>query len=117
MRSEDALEKLRVIGRANKGKKLPHNSEWNKKIGISQIGDKNHMWKGDSVSYKGLHDWVNKNFGKPDICERCNASGLSGMYINWANVSGSYKRDRNDWIRLCKSCHNKMDGIVNNFHK
>jgi len=27
----------------------------------------------------------------------------------WANVSGKYRREREDFVRLCKKCHCKMD--------
>jgi len=116
-RSQTQIEALRQMGIANRGKKFPHTPEWNSKIGLAQKGEKNHAWVGDRVSYKGLHDWVNKNWGKPDTCEHCGSSGLSGMYINWASKEGNYTRNREDWLRLCKSCHNTRDGIVNNFKK
>jgi len=27
--------------------------------------------------------------------------------IHWHNISGEYKRDVSDWIRLCAKCHKK----------
>lgn len=75
--------------------------------------DKNVNWRGDRVKYSGIHMWVRNNFGLPDTCEHCGNSGLSGKYINWANVSGDYKRDREDWKRLCKKCHVKFDDTIN----
>lgn len=59
--------------------------------------------------YDYLHRWVGKHFGKPDICEKCGKSGLSGQKIQWSNVSGKYTREREDWERLCTSCHKKKD--------
>ena len=66
-------------------------------------------WKGDEVSYNGLHKWVNKHYGRPDTCEHCKTSGLSGHKIHWANKSHEYKRDREDWLRLCVKCHIQYD--------
>lgn len=68
-------------------------------------GEKSTGWKGDNVGYSGLHKWVYKILGKPDICEFCGTNGLSGMKIHWANKSGKYIRDSKDWIRLCVRCH------------
>lgn len=65
-------------------------------------------WKGDSVGYKCLHDWVKKRLGKPENC--CNPQcGHKSSIFEWANKSGKYKRDIKDWIRLCRSCHRKFD--------
>ena len=30
------------------------------------------------------------------------------MY-EWANISGEYKRNRNDFLRLCRTCHRRFD--------
>lgn len=73
------------------------------------IGEKHHAWKGDKVGYLALHDWVKRKLGKPTKCEDCGADGLSGKKIQWANRSGLYKRDLEDWIRLCAKCHHKFD--------
>jgi hypothetical protein len=74
-----------------------------------QTGSKHFGWKGDDVSYSGLHKWVNKYLGRPDTCEHCGKSGLTGHKIGWANKSGKYLRDLNDWIRLCVPCHEIYD--------
>lgn len=66
---------------------------------------KNPRWKGNEVSYKGLHKWIRDNKGRPKICEHCG----SKHQLNWANKSGKYLRDLNDWISLCILCHRKYD--------
>ena len=83
---------------ATKGQKRPN-----------KTGENHHNWKGDSVSYSGLHYWVVSRLGKPDTCVHCKKSGLYGKDINWANKSGDYLRDINDWMRLCVFCHRKYD--------
>lgn len=70
-------------------------------------GNKNPNWKGDNVSYDGLHDWVEYHKGKPRKCEKCGK--LGEKYYDWANISHQYKRDLDDWMRLCRKCHKQYD--------
>ena len=75
-----------------------------------KLQNENHpSWKGEEVSYSGLHYWVSRKLGKPDTCEHCGKDGLKGKYIHWANKSREYKRDLEDWLRLCAKCHKKYD--------
>ena len=60
---------------------------------------------GGKYKYRRLHIWVEKKLGKPTKCENCGKDGLTGRKIHWANISGEYKKDVNDWIRLCVRCH------------
>lgn len=83
----------------------------------------NHQWKGDKVGYYALHDWVERNLGKPKKCSnsfcyyprlnRKNKLILFPTKYEWANVSGDYKRNLSDWVRLCTSCHRHYDSIKN----
>lgn len=74
------------------------------------IADEKHpMWKGNDVGYRGLHTWIERKSGKPTVCEFCGMKNLIGHKIHWANKSGDYKRDLNDWIRLCAKCHKQYD--------
>ena len=91
-----------------KGTKNPHTPEWNKKISEAQKGERGNNWKGALASYNSVHYFVRRTFGKPTKCEHCGGT-FSGRKIEWANVSGKYKRDRSDWIRLCARCHKKFD--------
>ena len=72
-------------------------------------GADNSNWKGDNVGYDALHNWVSRQLGKPNTCEHCKKSGLSGQWIQWANKSGNYLRNITDWIRLCAKCHSAYD--------
>ena len=63
------------------------------------------MWKGEKVKYAGLHMWIARHKDKPNNCQECG----SDRFIQWANISGEYKRDLDDWIALCNSCHQKWD--------
>lgn len=78
-------------------------------ISKAKIGNKNGMWKGEKAGYQSKHTWVRKHFGQPKRCENCGKDNLTSKKINWANISKKYIRKRWDWVRLCKSCHNKFD--------
>ncbi|QGH72440.1 MAG: hypothetical protein [Siphoviridae sp. ctpQM7] len=70
-------------------------------------GEKHPGWKGENVSYKCLHLWINARLGKEKVCQHCKTT--NAKRYDWANINGKYKRDISDWIRLCRSCHIKMD--------
>ena len=72
--------------------------------------EKHSNWKGDKVGKGGLHDWVRKHLGTPKKCEHCGLDDEKRVY-HWANKSGEYKRELNDWMRLCVPCHHKYDNI------
>lgn len=91
---------------------------WNKgKTYLSPLtSDEQHWaWKGDKVGYNALHDWVRRKKGTPLKCEKCGTE--KSKKFEWANISGKYKRVLTDWVRLCGSCHKKMDGIISNLGK
>ena len=71
-------------------------------------GENHPNWKGDNVGYMALHTWVRRKLGTPSICMHCQKI-FTGRNIQWANKSHMYKRDVNDWIRLCTPCHRKYD--------
>jgi len=82
------------------------------KCSVKNRSGKNHYaWKGNKVEYRGLHKWVEKNLGKPLICEHCGKKENNTKMMHWANKSGEYKRDLKDWLRLCVRCHRKFDLI------
>ena len=70
-------------------------------------GHTNGYWKGDAVGYFGSHEWIYKHYGKANHCE-FNLEHKTKRF-EWANVSGKHKRNRNDYIQLCVSCHRKFD--------
>lgn len=62
------------------------------------------QFKGDEVSYGGLHIWINKHFEKVEECENCG----SRKNLDWSN-QGIYNRERKNWKRLCRKCHMCLD--------
>lgn len=77
-----------------------------------QRGAKNANWKGDGVTYKAAHDRVYAIRGRPSKCEHCGTSSDDVNY-EWANLTGNF-HDPRDYIRLCRSCHCKHDGLIKN---
>ena len=83
---------------------------WNKGLQVLSMAGQNHFaWKGDEVSYRTLHKWVERNLGKIDRCEECGNESLKHRQYHWSNVSGNYKRIISDWRRLCVKCHKTFD--------
>lgn len=86
------------------------------KGGKSRLGTKNseyfganhRIWKGEKVSYAALHHWVKRNKGRIQKCENCGLNDPERTY-HWANIDGAYKRDLDDFIRLCVPCHSRHD--------
>lgn len=71
-------------------------------------GEYSPSWKGKSVGYRQLHNWVAGELGKPLYCSQCSSYG-TGPRMHWANISHQYKRELKDWIRLCPKCHSQYD--------
>lgn len=68
---------------------------------------RNSSWKGEAAAYSTKHTMMNYDYGKPSLCEDCGTT--NAKKFEWANISGEYLRKREDWKRLCKKCHYKMD--------
>ena len=77
-----------------------------KEINSKRMLDNNNpMWKGDNVSLVPLHQWIRRRKSKPEFCEFCSISKPYDL----ANISGKYRRDIDDFMWLCRSCHMKFD--------
>lgn len=73
----------------------------------SKTGASAIHWKGEKVKYRGLHMWVQKNFGTPQFCELCGTK--EPRKYHWAMKEPGYSRARKDWMRVCVPCHKKYD--------
>lgn len=73
-------------------------------------GATHHAWK-EKPGYLAIHAWIARQLGKPKECSKCGFASDNGRQFHWANISGEYLRDITDWVRLCVSCHFKMDKI------
>lgn len=103
------------MSRAHVGVKLSKHHRQQIALGHMQENNPHWAWKGNAVRYGALHEWLYRRLGGARFCTnrlkhglpfRC--SGVSKRY-EWANRSRGYKRDLNDWVQLCHSCHVKAD--------
>ena len=88
---------------------------WKDKKRPELTGNNSKVWKGDRVGIGALHDWVKRYKKKIGICQKCGTD--NAKRTEWANISYEYKRNLNDWIELCTSCHMDMDGHGKNIKK
>lgn len=79
--------------------------------GCDKKGPNSPHWKGNEVSNKVLHKWVERQLGRPKCCSKCGAIGK----VDLANISNQYKREVSDWEWLCRKCHMAGDGRLNKF--
>jgi len=73
------------------------------------FGENHPQWKGDDIGYIGIHVWLHKKLKKPKECVYC---GEDIKPIEWASISHKAKRDLDDFIPLCRSCHHVYDDIA-----
>lgn len=74
-------------------------------------GSNHYGWKGDGVGYSGLHTWVSRHKTKIGVCQDCGRDVGTNWPrgTQWANVSGEYRRDLDDFRELCTPCHRRFD--------
>ena len=59
--------------------------------------------------YFAIHSWLARHYDKADRCEGKNCRGNSTNY-HWAKLPDKeYAHDRDNFIRLCVSCHRLLD--------
>lgn len=61
--------------------------------------------------YEKIHAILRAKNKKPSNCTKC---GISGKRIEWANVTGIYDLDINNYRALCATCHRRLDWGVSN---
>ena len=101
MKAKDDIRIARFIEAGHKAKKPP---VWNKGL---RYGKSNWFRLVDKNGYRNLHKQIQKLYGKPMICDECQTT--KKKIYHWANISGKYLKERKDWIRLCPTCHMRMD--------
>lgn len=82
-------------------------------------GEKHWNWNEKEPSYRAVHEWLRKTYGNACKCENPNCvyprKSKRGKWIikptqyQWANINGIYKRNVNNFIQLCPSCHKLFD--------
>jgi len=63
--------------------------------------------RGDDFIYNVGHKIVRELRGRPKWCEICCSTDPTTRY-EWANLTRKYE-DPVDYMRLCKSCHQRLD--------
>ena len=99
-------------------RELTHSEKVSKSL-IGKTEEKSRRWKGDNAGYVAIHIWLKKKLGKACKCENPNCVYpkkikyrkpiIKPRRYEWANISRENKRDINDWIQLCPSCHRTYD--------
>lgn len=84
--------------------RFKHEKPWNKD---KRYGKAVWYWRDNPNAYRRLHKRIQRKYGTPKICEHCGRTDL--VRYQWANKSGNYQENREDWIRLCPKCHYKYD--------
>src|SRR5262245_29698370 len=79
----------------------PESTE-NRRRARKATGTEHGNWKGDEVGYFGLHAWVYRHKTKTGRCSEC--GDRPETRTDWANVSGEYRRDLDDFVELCVPC-------------
>ena len=83
------------------------------KLGL--VGEQDPNWKGEEATYNAKHRWIHKHWVKTEHCEMCKQytpappNTRLKFGTQWANISGEYKRIREDWMELCPKCHRNYD--------
>lgn len=91
-------------------KTIPRSESWRKNISLAKLSEKNPMWKGDKAGLDAIHIWVLRNKPKPKLCVECKKKVPKDL----ANISQKYFRDVKDFEWLCRGCHMRKDGRINN---
>jgi hypothetical protein len=111
---------ISVMGKNNPNYAVIMSKEQRLKISKSHVGlkglsgEKGANWLGDNVGYAGIHQWLRLMFGSPKICEKCGTK--NAKKYEWANITGIYKRERKNFMRMCTSCHHRLDKTIRNIH-
>jgi hypothetical protein len=68
-------------------------------------GRRRAIYMGDPARYRALHNWLRYAKKKSGRCAECGSGGKT----EWANISGRYERDPEDYRELCVACHRTED--------
>ncbi len=69
-----------------------------------------NRWCANCVNeVSSIHSWIGSRYGNPKKCEGEDCRGVSQIF-EWCLIGGmEYERNRDNFIRLCRSCHRRYD--------
>ena len=116
VRSEEEKIRLRKMVKAThfkKGNPIGIKNRFNRGNNASGNGKSHYKWLGDKISIRGVHTWIERQKGKPQVCEHCGATRKE-KWLHWSNIDHKYRKNLDDYISLCVPCHIKYDVKYNN---
>lgn len=100
---EETARAKRTYGyRGVKGQPLRFVNGHNSRL---RLGAMHPQWKGEQAGYMATHNWVRRHKIKACVCDECGGEERT----DWANISGEYLRDLDDYRELCRGCHVAQD--------
>lgn len=75
-------------------------------MGEHMRGERHPLHKED-VSYHTVHNWLGENYDKSGACDHCEKEKDNTEFA--LKRGCEYKRDRDNFLELCISCHRKYD--------
>lgn len=120
IRTKEQKEKIRqsMIGKNTRKKTKKERENMSKARKGLYMREESSQWKGDKIETKNAVHWrVEAKYGKPNYCEICKRTDKKKY--EWSNKDHSYRMpiNKDDWQRLCTSCHRKYDIKHNNYRK
>ena len=111
--SEEAKRKLSksLKGKTSWAKGKTFSIKYRKKLSESHKGKNESLasnWKGNKAGYHAIHLWINKYKIKPQQCTDCGKE-VSKYSMHWSNIDHKYRRNLDDYIARCSSCHKCYD--------
>jgi len=70
-----------------------------------RMSENSHMWRGNKVKYRALHQWIRKYLPIPKNCQMCNEI----KRLTLSNITDEYNRFFCNWLYLCYKYHNRLD--------
>lgn len=79
-------------------------------------GAEHYNWKGSAAKYQAMHNRVMHARGRADHCEWRDTVGCSSIAYEWAHLHETDPGDPQNYVSLCKPCHQSYDGQVGETH-
>jgi hypothetical protein len=79
-------------------------------------GPEHYAWKGSDAGYQALHMRIIRSRGRADHCEWRDKAGCKSRKYEWAHLHGTDPGDVQNYVSLCKTCHQRYDGQQGSGH-